>query len=152
SLPLGQHLDAAAMACDDLHPRAGPEPSLAWLAGVWDASQQLAVIGLGPHEGSNAYSNAELELLMEFADLLGRSMQHQSGPGEMLAPDRGPFLRKIRDELSRIRHLHETSASQSAKGLQGSISPTAQIEALPTLPDSAFERLVEQCLQHAWDF
>jgi hypothetical protein len=72
SIPVGAQLNASEFVCEDIAP---PEterfPEISWMAPVFEADRQVAIIGIGKPKNRLNYSADDLDLLGEVADRVG---------------------------------------------------------------------------------
>jgi hypothetical protein len=135
SLPLGTVIDAAEAECADISP---PGPALAerlvWLVPAWNGTEQVAVIALGRRANRGQYSEADLDLVVDMADWVGRLVA-----GE------------VRQRARRADLLTLADAVQSG---EDELQAHAQnlITTFEAQPDRSFARLVEHALQHLADY
>jgi hypothetical protein len=134
SLPVGQQLDLAALAADDLRPGQALTEHAAWLAPARAGSEQLGAIGLGLRASQGAYSEDDLDLLLEAADSVGQLLQADAQQAQSRAQ-----LMSLADEVEK----REVGIQASAHDL---------ITQMESQLDRNFERRVEQCLQHLSDY
>jgi hypothetical protein len=134
SLPVGQQLEPAALAADDLRPGEALAEHAAWLAPARAGNEQLGAIGLGLRENRGAYSDDDLDLLVEAADSVGLLLQADAQQAQSRAQ-----LMTLADEVEK----REVGLQASAQDL---------ITQMESQLDRNFERMVEQCLQHLSDY
>jgi hypothetical protein len=134
SLPVGQKLELSALASDDLRPGEGLVSQAAWLAPAQAGAEQLGALGLGPRANLGAYSDDDLDLLVEAADSVGL----------LLRAD-------VQQAASRAQLMSlATEVERREVGLQAGAQDL--IAALESQLDQNFERQVEQCLRHLSDY
>ncbi len=134
SLPVGQQLALAELAGDDLRPGAGAAEPAAWLAPARAGNEQLGAIGLGPRANLGAYSEEDLDLLVEAADSVGLLLQADA----QQATSRAQLM-----TLAAEVETREVNLQAGAQDL---------ITAMESQLDRSFERMVELCLQHLSDY
>ena len=134
SLAVGQQLELAALAADDLRAGEAPAAQAEWLAPARAGHEQLGAVGLGPRSNRGAYSEEDLDLLVEAADSVGLLLQADA----QQAQGRAQLMSLAVEVQSREVGLHA--------GAQDLIA------AMELQLDRSFERLVEQGLQHLTDF
>jgi hypothetical protein len=134
SLPVGQQLELAALAADDLRPGEGLAEQAAWLAPALAGNEQLGAIGLGPRSNRGAYSEEDLDLLVEAADSVGLLLQAEAQQAQSRA------------QLMSLAAEVQTREVRLQAGAQDLIA------ALESQLDRNFERMVEQCLQRLSDY
>lgn len=134
SLPVGQQLELAALAADDLRPAEALADHAAWLAPARAGAEQLGAIGLGLRANRGAYSDEDLDLLVEAADSVGQLLQadveQAKGRAELM-------------NLTRVLEKREVDNQANAQSL---------IDAMELQLDRNFERTVERGLQHLSDY
>ncbi len=133
SLALGTALPAGELLSDDVREAAHSLPGqVSWLAPVHIGLDQVAVVGVGPRNGSTTYSAADFDLLVEVADWASR----------LFEADR-------RRRESRAQVLALAQEVERSAGLEPAGSLIEQLESTPG-PD--FVRLVEDALRHIDDY
>jgi GAF domain-containing protein len=134
SLSVGTMIDAAEVPQQELGP---PGPALgarvAWLAPAFAGEEQVAVIALGQRLNRGPYSDADLDLLADLADWVGRLVDSER-----------------RQSARRADLLTLASAVQSG---EDELQAQAQnlMTTLEAQPDREFARHVEQALQRLSD-
>ena len=135
SLPVGTVLDASEAVCQEVSaPGPGLTDRIAWLAPAFAGNEQVAVIALARRLNRGQYAEADLDLLVDMADWVGRLVA-----GE------------VRQHARRADLLTLASAVQSG---EDELQAQAQnlLTTLEAQPDRAFARLVEHALQHLSDY
>lgn len=134
SLPIGTIIDAAEVPQQELGP---PGPALAdrlaWLAPAFAGEEQVGVIALGQRLNRGPYSEADLDLLADLADWVGR----------LVESDR-------RQNARRADLLTLASAVQSGEDELQAQAQTL-LTTLEAQPDRQFARHVELALQRLSD-
>jgi len=135
SLTAGSPLEAGDVTCEDVcQPRGALAERVAWLAPAFVGADQVGVIGLGPRIGGGKYSEAELDLLAEMADWMGRLVHSHT---------------QQRDSRERLSQLASEVQSREL-GLQAGAEDL--LRALENSPDREFIRLVEEGLRNLSDY
>ena len=135
SLTVGSPLEAGDVTCEDVcQPRGALAERVAWLAPALMGADQVGVIGLGPRTSGGKYSEADLDLLAEMADWMGRLVHTHA-----------------RQRDSRERLIQLASEVQSRElGLQAEAEDL--LTTLENNPDREFVRLVEEALRNLADY
>ncbi len=135
SLTAGSRLEAGDVTCEDVCPSRGAlAERVAWLAPAFVDADQVGVIGLGPRIGGGKYSEAELDLLAEMADWMGRLVHSHT---------------QQRDSRERLSQLASEVQSREL-GLQAGAEDL--LTTLENSPDREFIRLVEDGLRNLSDY
>jgi hypothetical protein len=135
SLPEGTLIDAAEAEFADVSP---PGPALmdriAWLAPAFGGEQQVAVVGLAHRANRGRYGEADVDLMVDMADWVGRVVEGETRQ------------RARREELLK--------AADAVKSGDEELKAQAQnlLTAFGAQPDRNFARQVEHALQHLSDF
>ncbi len=134
ALPVGQQLEPAALAADDLRPGQDTQlENTAWLAPARANNEQLGAIGLGPRVNRGTYRDEDLDLLAEAADTVGQLLR-----AEALRDQQEQDLIK----MVRVMEEGEVTRQSSVHNL---------MRAMETPTSDKFERMVEHSLQHLSD-
>ena len=135
SLPVGAQFDAAEADFKELS-AAGPglADRVDWLAPAWVGDQQVAVIALARRANRGHYSEADLDLLVDMSDWVGRLVA-----GE------------VRQQARRADLLNLAQAVQTG---EDELQAQAQnlLTTLEAQPDRSFARQVEYALQRLTDY
>ena len=132
SLPVGEHLDAEVLSCEDVC-RPDQIPSLSWIAPSFDGRRQIAVLGIGEPISRLNYSAGELDLLAETADQVGTVVtlsNLQSVQKDMIFQQRMEPYENINSIIS------------AADGM---------VDQIRSNPDPEFIKLVEEALRNLPD-
>ena len=135
SLAPGSTLEKAQVTCDDLcQPNSDLGQKVAWLAPAFADKEQRGALGIGPRATRAKYTEADLDLLADMADWLGRMIatyiQQQEKRDDLL---------KIATEVQ-VRELDMQAEAEN-------VLATRENE-----PDQEFVRLVEDALRHLSDY
>ncbi|MBF8284167.1 MAG: hypothetical protein HW378_3082, partial [Anaerolineales bacterium] len=135
SLTVGSPLEAGDVTCEDVcQPRGALAERVAWLAPALMGADQVGVIGLGPRTSGGKYSEADLDLLAEMADWMGRLIHTHA---------------RQRDSRERLSQLASEVQSREL-GLQAEAEDL--LTTLENNPDREFVRLVEEALRNLADY
>ncbi len=135
SMPVGSVLEKDQVRGDDLRqPDAALKDRAAWLAPAFAGGEQVGVIGIRPRTMGAHYTEADLDLLADMADWLGRMTATYAQQQE-----KRERLLKLATEVE----MRELDLQAEAEGL---------LAAREGQPDREFVRLVEEGLRHLSDY
>lgn len=135
SVPVGTLIDASEAPAKDV---SVPGPALAervaWVAPAFAGEERVAIIALARRFNGGPYSEADLDLLVDMADWVGRLVE---GEGRQ---------RARRAELVTLASAVESGEAELQAQTQNLLTT------LEAQPDRQFARQVEYALQHLSDF
>jgi hypothetical protein len=117
-----------------LRPASGVGGAATWLVPAFAGDQQVAVIGLAPRMSGSHFGPADVDLLEDVADWIGRLVAGETQQQQRRAA--------LLDLAQAVQHGEANLQSQAQ----------TLITTLEALPDREFARSVETALQHLSDY
>jgi hypothetical protein len=134
TLPLGSQFPNSEISYEDIaQPDAGQFPDIDWIAPVFEADSQVAVMGVGYPKKRLHYSADDMDLISEFAERVGTLVSLSNS-----RPSKAEKLRQFVDEV----HSDASYLQSRADEMMGSMELT---------PDPELIKMVEEGLRQLTD-